>query len=131
VISSLEPFGSDAVRSAVADLLNPRAAWTICTGTEMAGIPRNPREWVPYNCCRNTAGVEFIAAGVLFGKCAAVRLFSLKFSTVYDSVIQSHCVTKRRTVSSVNHVTYERKVRSRRNLSVSDKVIPADNVQFT
>jgi len=38
----------------------------ICTGTGMAGIPRNPREirGNGYNCCGNTAGMELRFAGM-------------------------------------------------------------------
>jgi len=55
-------------------------------GTGMAGILQNVQEICGngYSCCGNTAGMEFIAAGIpqgVFGKRANVQLFSLYFLT--------------------------------------------------
>jgi len=65
----------------------------ICTGMEMARIPKNLREWVQLlqeycwdgtKTCGNTAGMEYIAVGnprSVFGKRATKQFFSLKFLT--------------------------------------------------
>ena len=65
----------------------------ICMGIGMVGIPQNLQEWVHLlweyrghgtKTCGNTAGTEFIVVGNpwgVFGKCAIIRFFSLKFLT--------------------------------------------------
>ena len=82
-----QPFGSDAVRSAVVSLLNPRVSWTprILHSSQMQRH-QSALDWGTYCSCQ------------------------LRGVMGWGSVIQSHYATKER---ALHYVTYKRKVAKR------------------